>query len=138
VTAGDESSLDLLEEMRAALDELQQLLGGRTVDIELARLRVSGDPSLFRRAFGHLIRSAVAHSQPSASITVRVARTGKAVRIEVVDDDGDPARAESPASPLLAEELRAMGGDLGGGGLGNAACWMTWPLAPGASHAADA
>ena len=105
--------VDLLEELRAGLDELEPLLAGRIVDIEMSRVRVLADPVLFRREFASLIESAVADAEPTDSITVRVARTGKAARIEVVNEHGD-ARSDG--------EIRS----------------MTLPLAPGASSAADA
>ena len=54
------TSVDLLEELRAALDEVEPLIAGRIVDIEMARLRVLADPVLFRREFASLIESAVA------------------------------------------------------------------------------
>src|SRR3954465_11274718 len=82
------TSVDLLEELRAALDELEPILVGRIVDIEMARLRVLADPVLFRREFASLVESAVAEAEPAHSITVRVARTGNAARIEVVDEHG--------------------------------------------------
>jgi hypothetical protein len=107
------TSLDLLEELRAALDELEPLLGGRVVDIELSRVRVLADPVLFRREFVSLIESAVADAERRHSITVRVARTGKAARIEVVSEGGGARLA---------------------GMIGS----MTLPLAPGAANAADA
>ena len=106
------ASVDLLEELRAALDELEPLLAGRIVDIEMSRLRVLTDPVLFHREFASLIESAVAGADPTHSITVRVARTGKSARIEVVNER-DAARPD--------------------GVIGS----MTLPVAPGASSAAD-
>ena len=132
-------SVDLLEEIRTALDGLEPLLLGRTVDIEMSRLRVLADPMLFRRVFTALIGSAVAHSEPPDSITVRVARTGKAARIEVVNEGGHVVRDDDPDLAAAAEVLRAMGGEIGTAGpVGAVICWMTLPLAPGASSAADA
>ena len=107
------TSVDLLEELRAAVDEVEPLLAGRVVDIEMPRLRVLADPVLFRREFASLIESAVADSEPTHSITVRVARTGRAAQIEVVSERGG-ARLD--------------------GMIGS----MTLPLAPGAANAADA
>jgi signal transduction histidine kinase len=109
----DLSPVDLLEQLRVALDDVEPLLVGRIVDIEMARLRVVTDPMLFRRDFASLIESAVTDAEPTQSITVRVARTGRAARIEVfADDDGAPSD-------------RVVGS-------------MTVPLAPGASSAAGA
>ena len=107
------TSVDLLEELRAALDELEPLLVGRIVDIEMARLRVLAEPVLFRREFASLIESAVADAEPTHSITVRVARTGKTARIEVINERGG-----APFDGVIGS--------------------MTLPLAPGASSPADA
>ena len=82
------TSVDLLEELRAALDELEPLLAGRVIDIEMSRVRVLADRGLFRREFSSLIESAVSDGEPAASITVRVARTGMAAEIEVVNERG--------------------------------------------------
>ena len=105
--------VDLLEELRAALDELEPLLAGRVVDIEMSRLRVLADPAVFRQEFALLIESAAADAERARSITVRVARTGKAAAIEVVSEGGN-ARSDAVIGA------------------------MTLPLAPGASSAADA
>ncbi|MDQ1511837.1 MAG: hypothetical protein QOG50_3681 [Actinomycetota bacterium] len=106
------TSVDLLEELRAALDELEPLLVGRIVDIEMSRLRVLADSLLFRREFVSLIESAIADTEPTHSITVRVARTGKVARVDVVNERGD-------------ERSDVVIGSI------------TLPLAPGASSAAD-
>jgi signal transduction histidine kinase len=107
------TSVDLLEELRAALDGVEPLIAGRVVDIEMARLRVLADPARFRREFASLIESAVAVAGPRQSITVRVARTGKSARIDVVNE-GDGARVDDVIGSLTVH------------------------LAPGASSAADA
>jgi hypothetical protein len=107
------TSVDLLEELRCALDEIEPLLAGRIVDIEMSRVRVLADPVLFRREFASLIESAVSGAAPSHSITVRVARTGKAAGITVETERG-AARSDTVIGS------------------------MTLPLAPGASSAADA
>ena len=107
------TSVDLLEELRAALDAVEPLIGGRVVDIEMARLRVLADPVLFRQEFASLIESAVADAEPTHSITVRVTRTGNSARIDVAGE-GDGARLDDVIGS------------------------MTLPLAPGGSSAADA
>ena len=107
------TSVDLLEELRAALDELEPLLVSRVVDIEMSRLRVLADPVLFRREFALLIESAVSDAEPTRAITVRVARTGRAAAIEVVSE-----RSNARSDVVIGA--------------------MTLPLAPGASSAADA
>lgn len=133
------TSVDLLEEIRAALDSLEPLLLGRIIDIEMPRLRVLADPMLFRRVFAELIGYAVADSEPADSITVRVARTEKAARIEVVNETGHATGDDLPDLASAAEELRAMGAEIGiEGPIGAVIYWMTLPLPPGASSAADA
>jgi hypothetical protein len=107
------TSVDLLEELRAALDGIEPLLAGRIVDIEMARVRVLADPLPFRQEFASIVESAVAVAGPTRSITVRVARTGKSARIDVVNET-DGARSDDVVGS------------------------MTVPLAPGASSAADA
>jgi hypothetical protein len=106
------ASVDLLEELRAALDELEPLLAGRMVDIEMSRLRVLADSVLFRREFVALIESAVTGAALTDPITVRVSRAGKVARLEVVNERRD-------AQPDVV--------------IGS----MTLPLASGASNAAD-
>ena len=107
------TSVDLLEQLRAALDGVEPLIVGRVVDIEMSRLRVLADPVLFQREFASLIESAVADTAPTRSITVRVTRTGKSTRIDVVTEH-DGERSDNVIGS------------------------MTLPLAPGASSAADA
>ena len=133
------TSVDLLDELRAVLEELESLLAGRIVDIEMSRLRVLADPMTFRRVFAELIGSAVAHSEPPDAITVRVSRTGNAARLEVIDEGGHVAGDGLPDLASAAQALRAMGGEIGTPGpLEPAIWWMTLPLAPGTSSAADA
>ena len=102
----DLTPVDLLEEIRAGLDEVDPLLVGRVVDIEMARLRVVTDPALFRRVFGRLIGAAVAQTEPTDSITVRVARRGKNARIEVINEDGPAAAGDLEDDTAEAEEFR--------------------------------
>jgi signal transduction histidine kinase len=109
VTSPEAVTVDLLEEIRAVLDGLGSLLLGRTVDIEMSRLRVLAEPTMFRRTLAELIELALANSEPADPITVRVTRAGKAARVEVVNDDDD------------------------GGGHGS----MTLPMAPAASSAPE-
>ena len=83
--------VDLLEVLRAALDELEPILAGRVVDIEMPRVRVIADPVQFQEEFAALIEAAAADAGAGDPITVRVERTGKAVRISVVNEwDGAP------------------------------------------------
>ena len=105
----------------------------------MSRLRVLTAPMLFRRVFAELVASAVARSGPPDSITVRVARTGKLARIEIVNEGSPIAHGDPEHVASAAEELRAVGGDIGTTGpTGTTTYWMTVPLAPGTSSAADA
>ena len=125
-------SVDLLDELRAALDGLEPLLVGRVVDIEMARLRVLADRTLFQRGFNELVGYLAAHSEPATSITVRVARSGKVARIEVFGEGGHVYGEDWPDLGPAAAALQAMGGDIGTTGtLG----WITLPLAPGTANA---
>jgi hypothetical protein len=107
------TSIDLLEQLRVALDELEPHLDGRVVDIEMSRLRVLADPVLFRQELASLIRSAVDDAEPAHSITVRVARLGRIAQVEVISERGDGRVSDVIGS-------------------------MTLPMPEGASSAADA
>ena len=131
--------VDLLDEIRAALDAVDPLLSGRVVDIEMARLNVLTDPPLFRRVFGRLVGAAVAQTEPPDSITVRVARTGKRARIEVVSEGRPAAPGDLVDVTAEADDFRAVDGEVGASGAaGTATYWMTLPLTPGTSNAAHA
>lgn len=105
------SSVDLRDELRAALDRVEPLIAGRVVDIEMARLRVLAEPESFRDQLAALLADAVATADATRAITVRVARAGSSARVDVVlDADGDAP------------------GDVVGS--------IRLPLAPGASNAA--
>jgi PPOX class probable F420-dependent enzyme len=107
------TSVDLLEELRAALDDVEPIIAGRIIDIEMARLRVLADPVVFRPLFASLMESAVADAEPTQPVTVRVTRIGSVARIEVLNErDG-------------ARSGRVVGS-------------ISLSLAPGASSAADA
>jgi hypothetical protein len=98
------SSMDLLEELRATLDELAPVLSDRIVDIEMPRVRVLTDVEQFRREFTGLIESAVGATAPRQSITVRVTRRGTSVRIEVFSEqEGDHAHGVGSMSVPLEQ-----------------------------------
>jgi hypothetical protein len=138
VDSNELTSVDLLEELRTALDRLGSLLIGRTVDIEMSRLRVLADPIRLGPLFAELIEFAVVHAQPPDAITVRVTRTGKAARIEIINDAGDVAGDDLPDIEPAAQALRTMGGEIGTAGQARGViCWITLPLAPGTSNTAD-
>jgi signal transduction histidine kinase len=109
------TSVDLLEEIRVALDDLDPLLVGRVVDVHMPRLRVLAHPLRFRRELGELIGLALAHSEPTDEVTVHVARTGKSARLEV-RTEGDRG-TEGPGDAVVGS--------------------LTLPMAPGGSSHAD-
>ena len=93
---GDEmsvTSVDLLEELRAALDGIEPLIAGRIVDIEMARLRVLADPVPFRQEFASLVESAGGRGRTAHPIGVRVSRTGSSARIDV-GNEGDGTKLD--------------------------------------------
>ena len=105
----DLTVVDLLEEIRAALDGLGPLLLGRTVDVEMPRLRVLADAAALRQELADIVETVIANTDRYDAITVSVARAGKSARIEIVSDRD---------------------GETGGSSI-------TVPLAPGASGHAD-
>jgi hypothetical protein len=134
VEAVDGVPVDLLEELQAALAEIDSLLIDRTVSIEMARLRVNADPVLVRRAFGALAAHVLDHAEPRDSITVRVVRVDQTARVEVFNEGGGRAEHAGPDLDSVAEELRVISGEIGTNGPGEAVLgWMTLPLATGAS-----
>jgi signal transduction histidine kinase len=138
VDSNELTTVDLLEELRAVLDGLGSLLTGRTVDIEMSRVRVLADPILFRRVFAELIGFAVSHAEPRDAITVRVTRTGSAARIEIINETGNLSGDELPDIGPAAQALRTIGGDIGTAGHARGLiCWMTLLIAPGTSNTAD-
>src|SRR5918994_2353648 len=116
--------VDLLEQIRTALDELTPLLHRRVVDIEMSRVTVGADASVLQRALVAVIGRAVEHSE--GAITVRVTRQGRAARVEVMGEyprDHPPAASGWPAT--LAVHGREIGGPAGGAGHGG---WVTGSL----------
>ena|SRR5262245_1948217 len=131
-------TVDLLEEIRAALDSVDHVLGGRVVDIEMARLQVVTDPALFQRVFAALITASVAQSDPPNGITVRVSRSGKNARIDVINENGLAVRQGIEHVTTEAEDFRSIGGDIGTAGPTDAGIyWMSVPAVSGSAHAAD-
>jgi len=118
--------VDLLEQIRIALDELTAMLHGRVVDIEMPRLTVGADASTLQRALVAVIGRVVDHS--AGAVTVRATRQGTAARIEVMGEysrEHPPAVSDWPAT--LAVDVEAIDGRLGGGDA--AMVWLTVPLA---------
>jgi hypothetical protein len=117
--------VDLLEQVRTALDELTPLLHRRAVDIEMPRLTVAADATTLQRALVAVIGRAA--EQTEGAITVRTTKQGPAARIEVTGEyprDHPPAASGWPAA--LVVDVEAIDGRLGGGD--TAVLWLTVPL----------
>jgi len=76
--------VDLLEQIRTAVDELTPLLHRRAVDIEMPRLTVDADATTLQRALVATIGRAAEHTE--GAITVRTTKQGTAARIEVTGE----------------------------------------------------
>jgi hypothetical protein len=94
--------INLLEQIRAALDELEPRLEGRVVDIEMPRLFVVADEAALRRELVELIGRAV--EQSDGHITVRTTKERTAARVEVSGDAGPVVWLTVPLSGGNAPE----------------------------------
>src|SRR4029450_2669915 len=107
--------IDLLEQIRAVLDELTPLLRGRVVDVEMPRLTVGAEATALQGALVAVIGRVVDDSE--GAITVRATRQGTAARIEVIGEcsrERPLAASDWPAT--VAVDVEAIDGRLGGGG----------------------
>jgi signal transduction histidine kinase len=100
-------SLDLLDLLRAALDEVEPTLDGRAVDIEMPRVRVLADPHEFVRDFAALVATVLVEASPAGALVVHVTRTGKTARIDVADEGG--------AGPIASMTVSLAAGASGAG-----------------------
>jgi hypothetical protein len=117
--------VDLLEQIRAALDELTPLLHTRVVDIEMPRLTVGTDAGTLQRVLVAVIRRAVEHSE--GDVTVTTTKQGGAARIEVMAANAvEDAPAASAWPATLTADVEAIDGHLGAGDA--APLWLTVPL----------
>jgi hypothetical protein len=115
--------LNLLEQIRAALDTVEPRLGGRVVDVEMPRLFVEADDvdALQRVLVAVITRGLDAYA---GSITVRTVKWRGRARLEVT---GDESVAEHPAwYDEVAADVAAVRGDFG---TDDAVDWLTVPLA---------
>jgi signal transduction histidine kinase/ActR/RegA family two-component response regulator len=116
------------------LEQLEQVLEGRALRVDIPSTDVTGDASLLRRTLGNLLSNAVKFSEPSTPIEVRARTLGEEVRIEVVDHgiglpDWEAARVFDPffrarssvanavrgsgiGLALVREYVRSMGGEV--------------------------
>jgi len=117
--------VDLLEQIRTALDELTPLLHHRAVDIEMPRLKVDADATSLQRALVAVLGRAL--EQTEGAITVRTTKQGTAARIEVMGEcPREPPPTASGWPATLAVDVEAIDGRLGGGDA--TTVWLTVPL----------
>jgi hypothetical protein len=121
--------VNLLEVIRAALDDLEPRLGQRIVDIEMPRLFVVGDADALERVLIVLIGRAIEQSE--GDIVVRTTKQRNAARIEISSERPrrrEPAATDWPAA--LAADVDTIAGKVGEAG---AVIWLAVPLAGGNS-----
>ena len=121
--------VNLLEVIRAALDELESRLGQRIVDIEMPRLFVVADADALQRALVVLIDRAIEESE--GDIVVRTTKQRNAARIEISSERSrgrELATTDGPAD--LVRDVETIAGRVGEDG---AVIWLTVPLAGGSS-----
>jgi hypothetical protein len=121
--------VNLLEVIRAALDELESRLGQRIVDIEMPRLFVVADADALQRALVVLIDRAIEESE--GDIVVRTTKQRNAARIEISSERSrgrELATTDWPAD--LVRDVETIAGRVGEDG---AVIWLTVPLAGGSS-----
>ena len=75
----------LADEVGEVLEQLEHVLDGREVRVDVARLQVEADATKLRRVLGNLLSNAVKFSESGTPIEVRARRDGQMIRIEVRD-----------------------------------------------------
>jgi signal transduction histidine kinase len=130
----DVEPLVLGDEVAEALEQLEHVLDGREVRVDVGQLRVEADVTKLRRVLGNLLSNAVKFSEPGTPIEVHARRDGAMVRIEVRDrgvglSEWEAARVFDPffrarssvtnavrgsgiGLALVRSYVRAMGGDV--------------------------
>jgi signal transduction histidine kinase len=126
--------LELRDHVLDTIAQLEHVLEGRTLAIEIPPVEVHADASLLRRTLGNLLTNAVKFSAAESPIAVVAERDGDRVRVAVVDEGiGLPAweasrvfdpffRARTSVAnavrgtgiglSLVREYVRAMGGEV--------------------------
>jgi C4-dicarboxylate-specific signal transduction histidine kinase len=111
VTYGDARMVNLLEQIRAALDALEPRLTDRVVDIEMARLFVVGDEAALRRALIALIDRGV--DQYEGHLTVRTTKQRTAARVEVTGEQRRLAPTVADWPDVVLRAVETIDGTLG-------------------------
>jgi signal transduction histidine kinase len=130
----DVEPLLLSGEVAEALEQLEHVLDGREVRVDVGRLRVEADATKLRRVLANLLSNAVKFSESGTPIEVHARLDGAMVRIEVRDrgvglPEWEAARVFDPffrarssvtnavrgsgiGLALVRSYVRAMGGDV--------------------------
>jgi hypothetical protein len=115
--------LNLLEQIRAALDTLEPRLGGRIVDVEMPRLFVeAADVDALHRVLVAVIGRGV--DAYAGTITVRTVKWRGKARLEVMGER--PAGEHPPWLDAVGADVAALSGDFG---TNDAVDWLAVPLA---------
>jgi signal transduction histidine kinase len=133
-TRSEVEPLLLADEVSETLEQLEHLLDGREVRVDVGALRVQGDATRLRRVLGNLLSNAVKFSESGTPIEVRARRDREMVRVAVRDHgvglpEWEAARVFDPffrarssvtnavrgsgiGLALVRSYVRAMGGDV--------------------------
>jgi two-component system, chemotaxis family, sensor kinase Cph1 len=133
-TRSEVEPLVLADEVTDVLEQLEHLLDGREIRVDVGALRVEGDAAKLRRVLSNLLSNAVKFSEPGTPIEVRARRDGAMVRVAVRDHgvglpEWEAARVFDPffrarssvtnavrgsgiGLALVRSYVRAMGGDV--------------------------
>ena len=117
--------VNLLEQIRAALDSLEPRLVGRVVDVEMPRLFVEADEAAgLRRALAALIERGLA--QYDGTLTVRTIKQRGLARVEVTGERRALAPTVPDWSDTVTHDVEALRGSLETDG---PVGWLSVPLA---------
>ena len=117
--------LNLLEQIRAALDTLEPRLDGRVVDVEMPRLFVDGDDvDTLRRVLVAVIGRGL--ECYDGALNLRTVKWRGKARLEVTGEDAVAAADVDWPASAVAADVASLRGDAGtDGALG----WLAVPLA---------
>lgn len=118
--------VNLLEQIRAALDTLEPQLEGRVVDVEMPRLFVDADAEVagLRRCLVALIERGLA--QYDGTLTVRTTKQRGVARVEVTGERRALAPTVPDWSDTVTSDVAALRGSLETDGPSG---WLSLPLA---------
>ncbi|MBW3594185.1 MAG: hybrid sensor histidine kinase/response regulator [Actinobacteria bacterium] len=133
--APEVTTMDLKPTIETSVEDLQPLVGGRQIEIDVEEVKVAADPNLLHRVLSNLISNAVKASGTDEPIYVRAVHHDGVARIEVEDrgtglSEEDAAHVFDPfwrsrhaikaaqrgsgiGLTLVKEYVRTMGGEVG-------------------------